>query len=75
MKYIIVEKFELPIAILFNEILQHSEISNGQKVLGAGFCRINNEGISVFGHSQSLGINARSEDAKHIKSAIEFTAY
>lgn len=67
MKYIIVESFELPLAILFDEILNHSDIAKGQKVVSAGKCGM--DGVA-YGSSVSLKLNARPEDSRIIRDSM-----
>jgi hypothetical protein len=74
MKYIIIKTvFNQPAAILFNESLTHADVAGGQKVLGAGFCRLTENEISVYGSSVSLGIDSRLSDKDHIRLAINLT--
>ena len=85
MKYIIVEKMDAPLAVLFNEILQHGEVAQmtGGHVLSAGFCSITPiEGesggqtyptlqISVWGESVSLKVTSNpEEDEIYIRDAV-----
>lgn len=71
MKYIIIEtEFKIPAAILFHECIEHKSIAENKKVLGAGFC---NSSGAVWGFSQSLNIESKIEDSKHVKFAINFS--
>jgi len=73
MKYIVINADgDLPAAILFNEVLQHKAVAAGRKVLGAGFCNARGQ---VWGHSESLGVESRKEDAMHVKLAFTFTMH
>ena len=70
MKYIIVESFDIPLAILFSEILEHDKVANGRKCLSAGFCNV--EG-NTWGKSVSLGLSSKIEDKSIILDAINRT--
>ena len=75
-KYIIVISHELEVPIVFSKILQHNEVAGGRKVVGAGFCHlsidINDKRCwSVSGHSISLGIKSRPEDAEILNERLE----
>ena len=56
-KYIIVEHTNSEMAIVFNAVIDHSDIANGRKVTAAGFCSLlTNDGdsICVWGNSTTL---------------------
>lgn len=59
MKYLILSEHDLPVAVLFDELLNHREVAGQKKVLGAGYC---NRTGQVWGQSVSLGIKAKKED-------------
>ncbi len=70
-KYIILYEEELP--VLFNPIIQHSEIGIMKRVISAGFCSRNDDGTySVWGESISLKVKSRPEDAKIIEKYLEY---
>ena len=58
MKYIIIDSYYYPMApILFHPCISHKEMANNfrAEILSAGFVRIINNEIEVFGQSTSLG--------------------
>jgi len=73
MKYIIVDTMGLEVPILFSELLNHSDVARGYKVVAAGFVSIsssvdtNDSGYSpkyiievdCYGESTTLGIKSR----------------
>ena len=81
MKYLIIQPTDkLPVAVLFSEALGHAEAAQGQKVLGAGFCKITGikEGeceVQLWGDSNSLGIGRGRTDAVLVKMAVNFTTW
>ncbi len=73
MKYIIVEDGNLEKAIVFDQLLNHSDVGRGfHKVISAGFCSINSilGGVSVWGESVTLDMKSRKEDAELIKCVL-----
>lgn len=68
LKYVIIGDEHLPLAVVFNPIIKHSDIAKGHKVLSAGFCYLHNElnsTASAWGKSTTLGIESRGDiDAK-----------
>jgi hypothetical protein len=71
MKYIVISHDAgLPAAILFNEALLHRDVAAGHKVLGAGFCDVRGR---VWGFSESLGVPSRTEDAAHVRLALNLS--
>ena len=71
MKYIITKtNCGLPAAICFNEALTHRDVAKPFPVItGAGFCNADGD---VWGHSESLDIGSKPEDATHVKLALNF---
>jgi len=67
-KYIIVPAHGSAWAILMPECINHCDAVNPQttKVLGAGFCTIAGDEVTVEGHSTSLNISAKPADATAI---------
>ena len=59
MKYIIIETYQIPVAIVFSELLQHDTMGMSENVISAGYCNINGE---VWGKSVSLNKKSRPED-------------
>lgn len=62
-------------AVIFPEHATHSDIAiaifgDEDYVLGAGFVSVQDDGVSVYGRSDSLGIKARVEDNKYIAAAL-----
>jgi hypothetical protein len=75
MKYIIVEDGNLEKAIIFDPLLNHSDVGRGfHKVISAGFCSINTTAVAtrvdVWGESVTLNIKSRKEDAGFISSIL-----
>lgn len=63
-KYIIGRVCGLETAIVFTELLKHSDVARGAfggtPCVSAGFCYINDAGRAVaYGKSDSLGLNSR----------------
>lgn len=72
-KYIIIEHKALEVPIVFSPILQHSEVAGNKKVISAGFCRADEDGVySVWGESISLKVKSRPEDAEIINKYLEY---
>jgi hypothetical protein len=67
-KYVIVEVMGLETAIVFSDLIEHSDIGQGMNVVAAGFCNIFNDGnrdeldVDCFGRSASLKIKSRGYD-------------
>ena len=83
MKYIIVQAVKAgkpsgpARAIVFDEGLIHSEVANCRGaseriVVSAGFCSVSP--VDVWGHSESLGIEARPEDIEIIRNLLSKNA-
>ena len=72
MKYIIVQKGDFEVPIIFSDLITHKDMAQDETVLGAGFVQIsiNYETrdfvVSCYGRSDSIGINSREEDADKI---------
>ena len=63
-KYIIVKCSGMEVPLVFSPVLIHAEVARGSKVRSAGFCELNASGKWVVGgHSTSLKLHARPEDA------------
>lgn len=78
LKYVIVLRFGLELAILLDEILQHAEVSGTMVPVSAGFCRIRAKGdalsVECWGESYSLGRHSRGQqDAAIIREQLERT--
>lgn len=60
-------------AVVFDSLITHSEIGikfgNGDAV-SAGFCRVDEFGVAVYGHSVSMGLESRPEDAKLVERSL-----
>lgn len=70
MKYIIVTQNDLPLAIIFDEILTHKWVAFDRHVTSAGFCNVFGK---CWGGSVSLGIKSRLEDSEIVNKSIERT--
>lgn len=68
MKYIIVTEMELPVAIIFDELLKHDAVAGSRVVAGAGFCNLDGD---VWGGSVSLGISSQPQDAETVQASME----
>lgn len=71
MKYIIIDDGAIPLPMVFSGFQKHSDVAlrmGAVKILGAGFCYIDNAGEPAFvcyGESISLNVKSReSEDSK-----------
>lgn len=65
MKYVIVEKDNLELPVIFHDAVRHSDAVDRRavRVVSAGFCGIGAVGdIKVWGESDSLGVGCRFED-------------
>ena len=67
MKYIIIDDGYCPITpVVFPDFCDHAGmarlIAKPEKVIGAGFCSFGSEGVSVWGKSTSLNMEAKKED-------------
>jgi len=66
-KYIIVEQGNLKVPFVFSELSQHAEVARGVggKVIGAGFCFIDEDKFHCYGESISCNVKSNGEaDAK-----------
>jgi hypothetical protein len=71
-KYIIVEEKGLELPIIFNSILTHADVAGNKKVISAGFCQSDYEGVySVWGESVSLKIKSRPQDCGILTRDLE----
>lgn len=62
-KYIIINHLELETPIIFSPLLNHKDVANGQTVLSAGFCNLNESGQwKTWGKSISLNISSQPDD-------------
>jgi len=63
-KYVIIKKGSLEVPLVFSELLLHSDMAGKHKPTAAGFCELAANGKwQVAGHSSSLRLNSRPEDA------------
>ena len=79
-KYVIVETGMFVAPIIFSDLQKHNEVamqfcSNRNKVLGAGFCFVDEEGkYQCYGESVSLGVKSRGEeDSKFLNKYLGVT--
>jgi hypothetical protein len=63
-KYIIVKKGGMEVPVVFPEVLLHHEVAGKGQVMAAGFCTLNAGKWRVSGHSLSLNLGVRSQDAE-----------
>lgn len=70
MKYIIVIDHDLPMAIWFDPILNHSDIAFGKEVVSAGHC---NSSGQAYGYSVTLLMKSRPEDTDIIRQSMNRT--
>jgi hypothetical protein len=66
-KYVVFEDERgLVIPMVFSELMQHvSMVPSNVKVLGAGFCYINEKGLyQCYGQSVGLGVQSREDDTR-----------
>ena len=65
-KYIIADIGSCIVPIVFSELMAHNDMADSirvtpERVLGAGFCYIENDRYVCYGRSISLGINSREK--------------
>jgi hypothetical protein len=67
-KYVVISVGSCPVPIVFSDLLQHAEVArpltNGipERVLGAGFCHIDENGrYFCYGDSVSLKVKSRDD--------------
>ncbi len=78
--------FYHPVAVIFPEVIQHSEMADSfSKILGAGFVFLNTNTtttttgthneiyVEVYGESHSLKIVSREEDLELVKKCLGLT--
>lgn len=71
-KYIVLEQ-GTPAPVVFPETMKHSDVARalGGKVLGAGFCYIENDMYVCYGASTSLHVNSREDlDAEILNTRL-----
>ena len=63
-------------AVVFPKWMIHSEVARNLrgKINGAGFFYIVDGEVSVFGRSESLNIDSRPEDSKHLARVLGLQA-
>jgi len=72
-KYIIVERNEMDIPIVFSPFLQHADVARGlRNLVSAGFCSKTSNGWECWGGSVSLQINSRPVDAMILNKTLEY---
>ena len=65
-KYIIADIGICVVPIVFSELMAHNDMADSmrvtpERVLGAGFCYIENNKYVCYGHSISLGVSSREK--------------
>lgn len=76
MKYVIVEPIPggAEAAILFPDVVQHSEVAGRLKAVSAGFCNVPllhvGRGVQCWGESASLKLRARPGDAEVVERSL-----
>jgi hypothetical protein len=71
MKYIIVIKHDIEMAVIFDEILQHSDVAVAfGNVVSAGMCSASG---NAYGKSISLKLESRPEDSDIVKASMKRT--
>lgn len=74
-KYVIVDCPILgPRAILFDKTFEHRRMAFGgvENVISAGFFQVTNQGVFVFGGSESTGKKSRLEDVEILKKLFRW---
>jgi hypothetical protein len=62
-KYIIVENSEIEQPVLFPYSIQHREVMKNQKIVSAGFWKLNKDNkYECYGESTSLDLASRKQD-------------
>jgi hypothetical protein len=75
-KYVILDQAAACIPIVFGDMITHSDMEClGGKVIGAGFCYINEKGLyECYGESVSCKVKSRGEqDAKILNKFLGVT--
>jgi hypothetical protein len=61
-KYIIADIYGVTMPIVFPELLVHADVADAlgarNKVIGAGFCTVDDEGYHCYGESTSLNVKS-----------------
>jgi hypothetical protein len=78
MKYIIYDFMKV---VLFPEFVSHADFDSMlrkddrvfRKPTSAGFCKLENGGVKVFGRSTSLGLSPREDDIRMIEEFLRKT--
>lgn len=69
-KYIILDS-DIQEPVVFSPLLQHDSVAAGRPVISAGFCRLVGTTWRAWGHSTSLGKQARFEDEAILNELLE----
>lgn len=68
MKYIIVKTFDIPVAIVFDELLSHGDVLKNSTAISAGYC---NQSGAVWGKSVSLNLKPGPNDSEIINESFK----
>ena len=72
LKYVVVETGHLrQVAIIFENGVTHARAAGKYYATGAGFFRVVNGKVCVEGHSESLRMDAKPEDAEPIQRLVD----
>jgi hypothetical protein len=64
-KYVIIQSMGMEVPLVFSQFLVHKDVAGRRKVRSAGFCELDANGKWVAdGHSSSLNLSARPQDAE-----------
>ena len=73
-KYIILKKDRTEVPLVFSQMLLHRDVAGKSRVISAGFCELAVDGKwRVGGHSVSLKLNARPQDAEILNAHLELS--
>jgi len=70
-KYVIIESYSMECAIVFDPAVEHARVT--RHAISAGFCSLpqkEGEEVTVWGKSNSLGVESRPEDAQIIQKCF-----
>jgi hypothetical protein len=75
MKYVIVETAGIETAIVFSELLKHTDVVMPRQAISAGFCSYDDGKVNVWGKSVSLDKFSRPEDSQIIEDSFKFRGF
>jgi hypothetical protein len=67
----------ITVAIVFPEIIGHDDVARlfiPNTIVGAGFCHVQDDTVSVYGSSAKLQIDSRSADLMYVEQALSLVS-